>query len=414
MNSENVHNEENPLSVTSSYEEGDLIDYAHFTGDEQITRPPKNTEYYFQEYPYAQPTQSDFNRKLVKGSKLFDKTQEIKLEESVISEEKSQDVSILVTGFGMRNVDSFQKLVKISQEERRKWELRKLWRDELGQSVKSREEERLRKLEEIHSSPTRSKSTDTSGGTSTKSVTSDSLIQTDTKYPAQDNIKKHLDYLLGLETSAEEMFQKPGISEDIQREEPDDGFKYSMSKSVKEAQSYLREHRIFECFQFIVAHLLSANPENPIDFILNLLNKCILYRSGLGQPPLLYEKKHIAKLFDLMDRLQSGSIDMQQYVSGMKTFGICTFNDHPEVNSEGCVTKDRFVNEVYEAEEGIFNDLIRRRPEKNKLKCKKSSSTFHSVSIPSLNPPYFIPSDLFKKIKRTNDIDQQQQDDLDG
>lgn len=61
-------------------------------------------------------------------------------------------------------------------------------------------------------------------------------------------------------------------------EEPEEDFKYSDNKAVREAQRYLRVHRIFECFQFIVAHLLSAKAENPVEFILNLLNRCLLYR----------------------------------------------------------------------------------------------------------------------------------------
>lgn len=44
-----------------------------------------------------------------------------------------REASILVTGFGMRNVDSFQRLIEMSHVERRKLELKKLWRDSHGE-----------------------------------------------------------------------------------------------------------------------------------------------------------------------------------------------------------------------------------------------------------------------------------------
>lgn len=112
-----------------------------------------------------------------------------------------------------------------------------------------------------------------------------------------------------------------------------------------------------------------------------------------------------------MDRLQTGFIDQNQYVAGMKTFGVCNFNATPPANAEGdffnlcgnefedcvfaeLVSKETFVEEALEAELAIFDDLIKRRPEKTKFKERKPA--LNSVSNPSLNPPYFIPSDLFK------------------
>lgn len=80
--------------------------------------------------------------------------------------------------------------------------------------------------------------------------------------------------LTGLEAAAEEFQEEPPL----ETEETVDDFKYSTSKPVREAQRYLRVHRIFECFQFIVAHMLSAKAENPIEFMLSLLNRCLLYR----------------------------------------------------------------------------------------------------------------------------------------
>lgn len=59
----------------------------------------------------------------------------LKRQESTVEDEvPEREASILVTGFGMKNVDSFQRLIKMSHDERRKWELKKLWRDTQGKT----------------------------------------------------------------------------------------------------------------------------------------------------------------------------------------------------------------------------------------------------------------------------------------
>ncbi|CAG9772647.1 unnamed protein product [Ceutorhynchus assimilis] len=386
------------LESSSSFEEGDFVNYDDFISSSKDTTATKTTEFFFQQHSIVKHTTDDYQQKQFGGNVLFHKTTHIQIDEP--EKELPRDPSVLVTGFGMRNVKSFQKLMDMSKEERKKWELRKLWRDEMGQ--KARELLFEKQEEKISAGHITSDVSTASGPGSIKSSV-DFLSQTESVKSDVDH-KKTLDYLLGLETEAEEE-PKP-FSKVKPFEEEEDTFKYSSSKSVREAQSYLRSHRIFECFQFIIAHLLSANPENPIEFILNLINRCLLYRSGLGEPPLLYNRKHITQLFNIMDRLQSGFIDKDQYVSGMKTIGVCSYNENPETNDDGEILLDTFVEEAYEAEVAIFDDMIKRRPGKAKKGARKlPQETFDTVSIPSAKTPYFVPSDLFKSSK-TDFVDQ--------
>lgn len=57
--------------------------------------------------------------------------------------------------------------------------------------------------------------------------------------------------------------------------------------------------------------------ENPIEFITDMLSKCLIFRSGYGEPPLLYNRKHITELFNLMDPIRSGYINNNQYKTGI-------------------------------------------------------------------------------------------------
>ncbi|GJQ67964.1 hypothetical protein Trydic_g16720 [Trypoxylus dichotomus] len=201
--------------------------------------------------------------------------------------------------------------------------------------------------------------------------TVDSKSQTDfsDSVPNMECAKKELNYLMGLSTECEE---KEGREEEgeggSQRSAEDMDNVYVDEKeeisgeteAMRQAQRYLRVHRIFEFYQFLVAHLLSAAPENPINFLLDLLDRCIIYRAGLGNPPLLYDKKHLTALFNLMDRMRTGYIDKDQYVVGMKTLGICSFNPDPPT-TEDMVHKDFFVEEAYENLVSMLNDILRRR-----------------------------------------------------
>lgn len=75
------------------------------------------------------------------------------------------------------------------------------------------------------------------------------------------NEKKKLEYLMGLNTVDE--FQTMPLTPDLEEivyEEHDEDELNAATESMKQAQKYLRIHRIFEFYQFLITHLLSATP----------------------------------------------------------------------------------------------------------------------------------------------------------
>ncbi|XP_044766638.1 uncharacterized protein LOC123322714 isoform X2 [Coccinella septempunctata] len=177
------------------------------------------------------------------------------------------------------------------------------------------------------------------------------------------SIEERVRYLLQLEEYIElegEMgsIPPPRIEEEVGTE---GGFDLEALSPLKKARRYLKDHKVFQFFQFLVSHLLSAVPEDPIDYLLTLLDRVLLYRTGLLSPPLLYEKKHIEQLFHLMDRFGQGYVDIQQYKTAMETFGICSYNKRPFLNNLSMVSKEVFIEEIFSAELAMFNDLIKSR-----------------------------------------------------
>ena len=58
-----------------------------------------------------------------------------------------------------------------------------------------------------------------------------------------------------------------------------------------EANEYLKEHKIEEFFEFLIAHLIIDQPEDLIKHLGELLDKCILFRAGLIEPPSLFKQR---------------------------------------------------------------------------------------------------------------------------
>lgn len=78
------------------------------------------------------------------------------------------------------------------------------------------------------------------------------------------NEKKRLEYLMGLTTIDEYATPtyrlKTNLDEIIYEEAHVDDIGIGVTESMREAQKYLRCHRIFEFYQYLITHLLSATP----------------------------------------------------------------------------------------------------------------------------------------------------------
>lgn len=64
-----------------------------------------------------------------------------------------------------------------------------------------------------------------------------------------------------------------------------------MTNAQIQAQFYLNDKKIFELFNFLIGHLLVDEPSDPIEYLHDLLDKCMLFRAGLCDPPLLFTER---------------------------------------------------------------------------------------------------------------------------
>lgn len=118
------------------------------------------------------------------------------------------------------------------------------------------------------------------------------------------------------------------------------------------ALQYFQDHSIFQLYTFMMTHLLAHSPEDPVEFLVSLVERCINYREGkYDQPPLVFEDNHIASVYTALDLLGDGSITYRQYVNGMTTLGLTEFNVMPnEIGSrQRDVAKEVFLLEAKRA-----------------------------------------------------------------
>ncbi|XP_015123766.1 EF-hand calcium-binding domain-containing protein 10 [Diachasma alloeum] len=118
------------------------------------------------------------------------------------------------------------------------------------------------------------------------------------------------------------------------------------SGTHEQAERYLTDHKIYELFNFLIGHLLVDEPDDPIEYLDTLLNKCMLFKSDMDEPPLLFTSRHIGSLFQSMNPSGSGTITLEQYRSGMKSLGITNYNQRPVECTPGHVDQQTFQDEA--------------------------------------------------------------------
>ncbi|XP_076756870.1 uncharacterized protein LOC143426982 [Xylocopa sonorina] len=62
---------------------------------------------------------------------------------------------------------------------------------------------------------------------------------------------------------------------------------------IAKEQDYFDERNIFDTFHFLLCHLVVDQPTDPIQYLYRLLDDCILFRSGLKNPPLFWREKYL-------------------------------------------------------------------------------------------------------------------------
>ncbi|KAG8325327.1 hypothetical protein J6590_070630 [Homalodisca vitripennis] len=171
-------------------------------------------------------------------------------------------------------------------------------------------------------------------------------------------------YSSGSWTSQISMTSVYSMLEDMNRKDITTGYmpvwrSMSFSEGTKvRALDYFRLHSIYQFFSFLMSQLLVNAPPEPIPFLVSLLDHCLQYRDGGGNPPLLFENRHVQNLYSALDPLEDGHITYKQYLVGMNTLGLTKFEIWPvsKITLDASIDKSTFI---FEAEKALLNQLDR-------------------------------------------------------
>ncbi|XP_034939169.1 uncharacterized protein [Chelonus insularis] len=121
------------------------------------------------------------------------------------------------------------------------------------------------------------------------------------------------------------------------------------SNAHQQAEDYLRKRKIYELTNFLISHLLVDEPDDPIEYLGDLLEKCMFFKHGLGNPPLIFTDRHINGIFSSFDQGQSDAITLDQYREAMKLLGISQYDENPPECTPGYINKETFSTEAIKA-----------------------------------------------------------------
>lgn len=123
-----------------------------------------------------------------------------------------------------------------------------------------------------------------------------------------------------------------------------------MTIAQLQADHYLRIRYVFEFFNFLIGHLVSKEPDDPVQFLVKLINQCLLAREGKAETPLLFDDEHVHSVYRAFDPFARGSISYQQYQEAMRTLGLnnrmTPYDRNPSVADGDFVKESTFKNEV--------------------------------------------------------------------
>ncbi|XP_053987951.1 uncharacterized protein LOC128892162 [Hylaeus anthracinus] len=119
-----------------------------------------------------------------------------------------------------------------------------------------------------------------------------------------------------------------------------------MNETRSDHQDYFEKKHISDTFRFLIGHLVVNQPEDPIQFLYQLIDDCILFRSGLKEPRLFWMKRHVDSIFQSFDSSSSGHLSLDTYKTAMQTLGIRSYNPCPVECLPGFVDQQTFRKEA--------------------------------------------------------------------
>ncbi|XP_068452673.1 EF-hand calcium-binding domain-containing protein 10 isoform X2 [Clinocottus analis] len=124
----------------------------------------------------------------------------------------------------------------------------------------------------------------------------------------------------------------------------------------KDAEDYLKKHRIPELMENLTAMLffyrpalhrdLFLHPEDPREFLVEQLKELRVSQQSNMRGPSLFDNANLDTVFKILDPANQRYINVAQYKHALTTLGIKDFDESPEGVNEDRISHDTFKREA--------------------------------------------------------------------
>ncbi|XP_068452674.1 EF-hand calcium-binding domain-containing protein 10 isoform X3 [Clinocottus analis] len=114
----------------------------------------------------------------------------------------------------------------------------------------------------------------------------------------------------------------------------------------KDAEDYLKKHRIPELMENLTAMLFFYRPEDPREFLVEQLKELRVSQQSNMRGPSLFDNANLDTVFKILDPANQRYINVAQYKHALTTLGIKDFDESPEGVNEDRISHDTFKREA--------------------------------------------------------------------
>ncbi|XP_033490232.2 EF-hand calcium-binding domain-containing protein 10 [Epinephelus lanceolatus] len=114
----------------------------------------------------------------------------------------------------------------------------------------------------------------------------------------------------------------------------------------KDAENYLKKHKIIELMDNLTSMLFFYRPENPREFLVEQLEQLKLSRLSGVKGPHLFNSANLDAVFGILDPTNQNYITFAQYKHALATLGIKDINECPEGVNEDKISHETFKTEA--------------------------------------------------------------------
>ncbi|KAH9286977.1 EF-hand calcium-binding domain-containing protein 10 [Echinococcus granulosus] len=98
-----------------------------------------------------------------------------------------------------------------------------------------------------------------------------------------------------------------------------------------------------KCPKFIEAERYLDEKQNPIEYMISILEKLKAAQHGRGENPFIFTLANAESIFHMLDPNMRGYVTFEQYKHGLETLGITEFDIMPRGIGKNTITKEVFL-----------------------------------------------------------------------